>query len=138
MSAFRSLIWVLFLLLTGVLALSPFGVILLPAFAGGLVVAAVLVWRSPRARPRPGRDVYGLDAASTDVINMSRIRVAGLAGLGFVAVAVVTALAIPRIGEVIATAAIGGSLGALAMIVWRRAHGPLPSEGATPGAHKLL
>ncbi len=138
MSAFRSLIWVLFMLLTGALALSPFGVILLPAFAGGLVVAAVLVWRSPRARPTPGRDVFGQDAVSTDVINMSRIKVAGLAGLGFVAVAVVTALAIPRIGQVMATAAIGGSLAALALVVWRRVHGPLPSEGATPGAHKLL
>ena len=136
MSAFRSLIWVLFLVLTGALALSPFGVILLPAFAGGLVVAAMLVWRSPR--PAHGRDVHGQDAASTDVINMSRIRVAGLAGLGFVAVAVVTALAMPRIGQVMATAAIGGSLAALAVIVWRRVHGPLPSEGATPGAHKLL
>lgn len=138
MSAFRSLIWVLFLLLTVALALSPFGLILLPAVAGGLLVAAVLMWRRPRARSTPTRDVFGDHAASTDIINMSRIRVAGLGGLGFVAVALATALTVPRIGQTMAVAAIGGGAAALAVIIWRRARGPLPSEGSRPGAHQLL
>jgi hypothetical protein len=120
------------------LALSPFGVILLPAVAGGLVVAAVLKWRRPRARPTPTRDVFGKHAVSTDIINMAHIKVAGLGGLGFVAVAIVTAVTVPRIGEVMAIAAIGGGLIALVIIVWRRVHGPLHSTGSTPGAHKLL
>src|SRR5262245_30507364 len=72
MSAFRSVVWILFLLLTVVLSLSPFGVILLPALAGGLVVAAVLMWRGPRARSTPRYDPFGPDVASTDIINMSR------------------------------------------------------------------
>jgi hypothetical protein len=138
MNVFRSLIWVLFLLLTVALALSPFGVILVPAVAGGLVVAAVLKWSKPRAQSTPTRDVFGDNAASTDIINMSRIKVAGLGGLGFVVVAIVTALTVPRIGQVMAIAAIGGTLVALSTIVWRRVHGPLPSDGSTPGAHKLL
>lgn len=132
MNAFRSLVWILFLLLTVALGLSPFRVILLPAFAGGLVVAAVLIWRGPRAHAAPQRDVFGPDAASTDVINMSRIKVAGLGGLGFVAVAAATALAVPQIGLAMVTAMIGGGLLALAIIVWRRARGgPLQSEGVT-------
>ena len=138
MDTFRSLIWILFLLLTVALALSPFGVILVPALAGGLVVSALLIRRGPRARSTPTPDVFGEHAASTDIINMSRIRVAGVGGLGFVAVAIVTALTIPRIGQMMAIAAIGGGLVALAMIGWRRVHGPLPSEGSTPGAHRLL
>jgi hypothetical protein len=138
MNAFRSLVWILFLVLTVALSVSPFGVILLPAFAGGLVVAAVLMWRKPRARSAPARDVFGPDAASTDIINMSRIKVAGFGGLGFVAVAIATALAVPRIGQVMAIAAIGGGLVALGVIAWRRTRGPLPSGGAKPGAHSLL
>jgi hypothetical protein len=139
MKAFQSLIWVLFLLLTVALAVSPFAVILAPAIVGGLVVAAVLLWRRPGApRSMPVRDVFGDDAASTDVINMAHIKVAGLGGLGFVAVAFVTAVTIPRIGVTIAIAAAGGALIALAIILWRRTHDPLPSTGSTPGAHKLV
>ena len=139
MKAFRSLIWVLFLLLTAALAVSPFAVILAPAVAGGLVVAAVLIWRQPRAnRQLAAQDVFGKDAASTDIINMSHIKVTGLGGLGFVAVAIVTAITIPGIGVSMAIAAIGGGLIALAIIAWRRVHDPLPSAGSTPGAHRLL
>ena len=69
---------------------------------------------------------------------MAHIKVAGLGGLGFVAVAFVTALTIPRIGVTIAIAAAGGALIAFAIILWRRRHDPLPSAGSTPGAHKLV
>lgn len=139
MNAFRSLVWLLFLLLTVALGLSPFGVVLLPAFAGGLIVALVLMWRGPRARSIASHDVFGPGAASTDVINMSRIKVAGFGGLGFVAVAAATAVAVPQIGQAMVAAIVGGGVLALAIIVWRRVHGgPLPSEGSTPGAHKLL
>ncbi len=128
MNAFRSLIWLLFLLLTVALGLSPFGVILLPAVAGGLIVAAVLVWRGPAARPAASHDVFGPGAASTDVINMSRIKVAGLGGLGFVAIAAATAVAVPQIGQAMVTAIVGGGVLALAIILWRRVRGPLPSQ----------
>jgi hypothetical protein len=137
MTAFRSLIWVLFLLLTLAFAVSPFAVILAPAIVGGLVVSAVLMWRRPRAAGQlPARDVFGEDAASTDIINIAHIKVAGLGGLGFVAVAIVTALTVPRIGLTVAVAALGGALIALAIILWCRTHDPLPSAGARPGAHK--
>ena len=75
---------------------------------------------------------------STDVINAARIRVAGIGGLGLVAMAATVAFFVPRIGQ---TLAVGLGLGvALAafLIVRRRRKGPLPSSGAQPGANTIL
>lgn len=73
----------------------------------------------------------------TDVINAAYVRVAGVGGLGLVAMALVVAWNVPRIGQELA---IGGLLGvalAAVLIVWRRS-GPLPASGGRPGANTVL
>ena len=56
------------------------------------------------------------------MLNVSKIRVAGLGGLGMVAVALAMALTIPAIGVSLGLGLIGGFLIAVALIPYRRAH----------------
>jgi hypothetical protein len=74
----------------------------------------------------------------TDVINAARIRVSGIGGLGLVAMALVVAWNVPRIGQELA---VGGLLGvalAAVLILRRRRTGPLPTSGGRPGANTVL
>ena len=59
---------------------------------------------------------------STDAINISRIPVAGVGGLGLVAMAFIVAWFVPAIGVSLAVAAIAGVALAVALIAWRRSH----------------
>jgi hypothetical protein len=80
----------------------------------------------------------GSNPFPTDVINAARIRVAGIGGLGLVAMALVVAWNVPRIGQELA---IGGLLGvalAVALILRRWRIGPLPSSGQRAGANTVL
>ena len=61
-----------------------------------------------------------LDPASPDHINMAHIRVAGVGGLGLVAMAAVVAWNVPEIGDVMAFALVAGVVLAVALIAWRR------------------
>jgi hypothetical protein len=72
---------------------------------------------------------------STDVINMARIRVAGVGGLGLVAVAVVVALFVPTIRQSVTAGLVLGVLLGVTLILLRRHAGPLPSSGRRPGAN---
>jgi len=76
--------------------------------------------------------------APMDTINMSSIKVAGIGGLGLVAVAVVTAIFIPTIRVSLTIGAVAGVVFAVVLILWRRKRGPLPTSGQHPGAHELL
>lgn len=85
-------------------------------------------------KPSPGAD----PEQSVDAINMSKIRVAGIGGLGLVAMAAVVAWAIPRIGF---TLLLGVGLGAAwsALLIYRRyRNGGMPSSGKRPGANVVL
>ena len=73
-------------------------------------------------------------ALEQDPINAARIRVAGVGGLGLVAMAIVVAVFVPFIGMSLAIAAVAGVVLAGGLILWRRRGGPLPSSGRTPGA----
>jgi hypothetical protein len=116
----------------------PVTLLMIPAFAGGLAVALVLALvhhRSSRVRePLPGRD----DAPLVDPINIAHIRVAGIAGLGFVVLALAVAVYIPSIGVSLATGAALGIVFAVVLILRRRRTGPLPSSGGRPGANTTL
>jgi hypothetical protein len=112
------------------------------AFFGTLALVAgaiALLFRTrlPGAQ-RYSSDPFASEVQSTDVINFARLRVAGLGGLGLVVVCLGIAIALPRIGQTMALAAIGGALVAFGVIRRRRERGPLDSSHAQPGARSVL
>jgi hypothetical protein len=60
------------------------------------------------------------DTLSTDVINIAHIRVAGVGGLGLVAMAAIVAWNVPAIGAAVAVALATGIVLAVVIIAWRR------------------
>jgi hypothetical protein len=58
----------------------------------------------------------------TDPINIAHIRVAGIGGLGLVAMAGVVAWNVSGIGVATVVALVGGTVFAVALIAWRRTH----------------
>jgi hypothetical protein len=75
---------------------------------------------------------------STNVINIARIRVAGIGGLGLVAMALVIALAVPRIGQTLVAGLVLGLLFAFVLIARRRKDGAMPSSGRQSRANTIL
>jgi multisubunit Na+/H+ antiporter MnhB subunit len=116
--------------------MDPVVVIVVPGLIGGVAIALFMALHRSRSSKRTsGR--FDADP-STDVINMARIRVAGVGGLGLLAMAGVVAWFVPRIGQ---TLVIGLGLGvvlAAVMILRRRQSGPMPSSGRRPGANAIL
>jgi hypothetical protein len=114
--------------------MDPVLMMLIPGVLGGVVIA-VLLRRVPLSgdtglvAPPTGEPL------SSGAINMSHIRVAGEGGLGLVAIAVASAIFVPRIGQTIGLGFVLGAVLAVALVAWRRHAGPLPSSGKRPGAH---
>jgi hypothetical protein len=106
-------------------------------FAGLLM--AVLRIRLPR-RPHDGAraDPFSDRPPGADVLNLASVRVAGVGGLGLVAMALVVAVAVPRIGETLALGFALGTVSAVPLILWRRRAGPLSSSGRNAGANTVL
>lgn len=75
---------------------------------------------------------------STDVINISRIRAAGLGGLGLCAMALVVAVFVPSIRLAVAAGILSGVALAVVLILRRRRTDPLPSSGGSAGANVIL
>lgn len=116
--------------------MEPLLVVLVPGVLGGLVLA-FLILRLPlgtRSAAPPSR----LDAPSPSLINMAHIPIAGLGGLGMVAMAIVVAIFVPRIRLSMIAALVLGAVLAAVLIAARRRNGPLPSSGRHPGAHSML
>ncbi|HXW07453.1 MAG TPA: hypothetical protein VD833_19605 [Vicinamibacterales bacterium] len=114
--------------------MEPFVLIMIPGVLGGILVALLMV----RFSRRGGRvSAEGrLAPPSTDMINMSSIRVSGIGGLGMVAMAVTIAIFVPRIRLTMAIALLLGGALAAGLIAFRRRVGPLPP--AHPGARAML
>ena len=96
--------------------------LLLAAIGGGLT-AAVLV----RRRTHEGHASLSLDAfegggASADVINISRVRVAGFGGAGLLFISALVALEYQLTAVALAAGAVGGAIGGIAVILYRRRH----------------
>lgn len=93
------------------------------AAVGGVVSAAVLILSrrsglgASEVRPDP------FEHSSTDVINVSRIRVAGVGGAGLIVVAAALATTFPRIGWSVVVSAVAGVALAVMWILSRREHG---------------
>lgn len=119
--------------------MDPVTTILVPGFLGGLVIAALVILWQRRHGHAPSIAVpYRRDPLSTDVINMASIKVAGVGGLGLVAMAAAVALDVPRIGETIGIGLVLGAVIAAVLIVRRRRAGPMPSSGRGMGANTVL
>ena len=103
---------------------------------GGLALACVFfLWRGERMS---SSSPFERDPASTDVINMAHIRVAGIGGLGLLAMALAVALNVPRIGQTLAVGLLLG-VGLAAVLIWRRRRdGALTSSGRQSGANTTL
>lgn len=97
--------------------------LLVPGFVGGLVIAAVMILLHRRGARETVAVPYRAEPLSTDIINMSSIRVAGVGGLGLVAMAAAVALDIPRIAQSVGIGMGLGVIGAIATIIWRRRPG---------------
>jgi hypothetical protein len=106
--------------------------------AGGLAFA--LVARFGRA-PRRHVEVAapGLEQGpETDVINIASIKVAGVGGLGLVAMAGAVALDVPMIGAAMGLGLGFGLILAAGLILVARRKGPMPSSGKGIGASTML
>jgi hypothetical protein len=117
--------------------MEAFLIVGIPGLLGGLLLALLMFWFQ-----HPSDEVSDPSRpqlmAPGNAINMARIRVNGIGGLGMVAMATVVAIFVPRIRETMAVALVLGVLFAVALIVARRKRGPLPSSGARPGANTAL
>jgi hypothetical protein len=112
--------------------------IMIPGFLGGVVVAFALSGWRRRRHARRSNQIAAPGPPSTDAINISSIRVAGIGGLGLVAMALAVAWNIPRIGQSMALGLLLGVVMAVALIVARRRVGSMPSSGRHGGANVVL
>ena len=115
--------------------MEPFTIVMVPGVLGGALVALLIV-RFSRPSTHTGNE-GDLQPPSTNMINMARIRVTGIGGLGMVAMAVTVAVFVPRIRLTMVIALLLGGALAAGLIAIRRRNGPLPS-GKYPGAHSML
>jgi peptidoglycan/LPS O-acetylase OafA/YrhL len=118
--------------------MDPITVLIVPAFAGGVLVALYLVRARRRSRNVEQAFVRDGDGLITDAINMAHIRVAGVGGIGLVAMALLVSVFVPSIGASLALGAAFGTVFAVILILWRRRTGPMTSSGRHPGANTTL
>ena len=114
--------------------MEPLLIILVPGIAGGILLAFYLAhWP---ARPAVDGPVVrrALPPTSPSLINMARIQIDGVGGLGMVAMALAVAISVPWIRLSIAVSLVLGAVVAAALITSRRA-GPLASSSRHAGAH---
>jgi hypothetical protein len=116
--------------------MEPLLIILVPGLFGGLVVALLIAGNRPRTPSTvvPRR----LAAPSPALINMARIQVEGIGGLGMVAAVVAVAVSDPRIRLAMIAASVLGAGLAIVLIAMRRRTGALPSSGDGPDDRSTL
>ena len=118
--------------------MDPVTLVVVPGLLGGLVLAFLIVRLSGRRQTGSHPRIVRTEPLSTDVINMARIRVAGVGGLGLVAMATVVALFVPRIRQSVALSLVLGAIFAAILIVRRRRVESRHSSGPTAGAHTIF
>ena len=100
--------------------MDPITLFIASGVLGGLLIGAVMLWLHRRSVPDSVAVPYRSEPLSADIINMSSIKVAGVGGLGLVAMAAAVALDIPRIAQSVGIGLGLGVIGAIATILWRR------------------
>jgi hypothetical protein len=114
--------------------MEPLLIILIPGIAGGILLAFYLAHRPARPAVAAAAVRRPLPPASPSLINMARIQIDGVGGLGMVAMALAVAIAVPWIRLSIAVGLVLGAVVAAALIGWRRSR-PLASSSRHAGAH---
>ncbi len=108
----------------------------------GLVGGCLMAFLISKLRflPRDLESDAGVDhrPLSPDAINLSSIQVAGVGGLGMVAVSVIVALSMPAVGVPVGAGVVTGALMAWFLIQRRRRRGVMPSSSKGPGANTIL
>ena len=99
--------------------MDPITLIVVPALAGGVLVAWLLVRLNRGAAPSVAGP-EGPTGISTDMINIAHIRGVGVGGLGLVAMCAVVAVYLPAVGISIAAGSALGAVFAVALILLRR------------------
>lgn len=124
---------------TVLMAMGPFGFLVIPGVVGG-AIAALIMLRRHRFGSQPATYVPSTEEfPPTDVINAAHIRVAGIGGLGLVAMAVVVGLAFPLTRFAMIAGLIGGAFAAWAIVRYRERHGPMSSsDRGLPGARTVF
>jgi hypothetical protein len=103
------------------LADDAIGWILVPVLVGTLLTASLLFVAHARdRRARLVADSFVSRRTPGDLIDVSRIRVAGLGGAGLTLMAVIAALQSPFTTAALVVSLIGGVLGAVIVILHRR------------------
>jgi hypothetical protein len=115
--------------------MEPLLIIIIPGILGGIVLA-LLISRIGLRQWGPPKYEH-LEPPSTGIINMARIRVSGVGGLGMVAMSIVVAAFVPSIRLSMIIAFGLGVVLAVALIAIRRRTDPLPSAHE-PGAHLIF
>lgn len=101
--------------------MDPVTMVLVPGLIGGALFALAFFLLNRRDAHADAVAVpYRSEPLSTDIINASSIKVAGIGGLGLVAMAATVALNIPRIFETVTLGLVLGTVAAAIMIVRRR------------------
>jgi hypothetical protein len=118
--------------------MDPVTMVIVPGFLGGLVIALLVIRSHRRGRADLVVVPYRPERPSTDVINMASIKVAGIGGLGLVAMAAAVALDVPQIGQSMAVGLGCGLIIAGVLIYRARRAGPMPSSGQRMGANTVL
>jgi hypothetical protein len=118
--------------------MDPVTLVLVPGMLGGLAIGILLSNRLRARRQSPLAPPYEPDAPITNMYNISAVRVAGVGGLGLLAMATTVALNVPMIGAAMALGAVLGGAFAVGLILYKRRTGPMPSSGKGIGASTVL
>lgn len=119
--------------------MDPVTLVLVPGILGGLAIALVALTSRLRGRdPARLAPPYEPDEPITNMYNISSVRVAGVGGLGLLAMATAVALNVPMIGLAMALGVGLGGAVALGLILSKRRSGPMPSSGKGIGASTVL
>lgn len=114
--------------------MEPLAIILLPGILGGALLAFFLAHRPAQPAGNVPAVRRPLPPPSPSLINMARIRIDGVGGLGMVLVALTVAITVPSIRLSVLTGLVLGVTVAAALITWRRSK-PLASSSRHAGAH---
>ena len=100
--------------------MDPVTLVLVPGLIGGALFALAFFLMNRRPQADGVAIPFRREPLSTDIINAASIKVAGIGGLGLVAMAATVALNIPRIFETVTLGLVLGTVAATIMIIRRR------------------